>query len=145
MKIIAPCFTNNKGYANPLVNCLNKYSPEYSDSLILYTDGTTSTDFYHTKMFHAAQAMKNIDDEIVILVDAFDVLVNKSLKNIEEDFKKHECKLLIFCSTLEHTPLGLVSTVIDGSLYGNRFLIAWTIKSFAAPNVATDSVTSPSK
>jgi|688.fasta_scaffold238712_3 hypothetical protein len=95
MKIIAPCFTNNKEYANPLVNSLKKYSPEYSDSLILYTDGTTSTDFYHTKMFHAAQAMKNIDDEIVILVDAFDVLVNKPLKNIEEDFKKHECKLLI--------------------------------------------------
>jgi MoaA/NifB/PqqE/SkfB family radical SAM enzyme len=39
--------------------------------------------------------MKNIDDEIVILVDAFDVLLNKPLNNIEEDFKKHECKLLI--------------------------------------------------
>lgn len=95
MKIISPCFTNNKHHANPLISTLQRYSPEYLNDLILYTDGTVSTDFYHTKMFHAAEAMKNISDEIVILVDAFDVLVNKPLKDIEEEFKKQDCKLLI--------------------------------------------------
>lgn len=95
MKIISPCFTHNQAYANPLVNSLKQYSPEHSNDLILYTDGSTSTDFYHTKMHHAAETMKRIDDEIVVLVDAFDVLVNKPLDGIEKEFKKHDCKLLI--------------------------------------------------
>ncbi len=95
MKIISPCFTHNRAFANPLIDSLKKYSPEYADNLILYTDGSVNTDFYHTKMFHACETLKKINDEIVILVDAFDVLVNKPLSDVEEEFKSHNCKLLI--------------------------------------------------
>lgn len=95
MKIISPCFTENPQYANVLVNSLKKHSPDHEKDLILYSDGTTTADFYHTKMFHASNTMKKLTDDIVVLVDAFDVLVNKPLNNLVEDFKKHNCKLLI--------------------------------------------------
>jgi hypothetical protein len=87
MKIISPLFTQNKHCCFPLQETLNKYSPQNKNDLIFYTDGTTTADFYHTKMFHASQTMKQLNDEIIVLVDAFDVLVNKSLDNLVEDFK----------------------------------------------------------
>ena len=34
------------------------------------------------------------NDEIVVIVDGFDTLINKSLDNLESDFKKLDCKVL---------------------------------------------------
>jgi hypothetical protein len=95
MKIISPLFTNKPEYANPLIKTLSNNSPKNVGDLCLYSDGSNSTDFYHTKMLHASNALKQLKDEVVILVDAFDVVVNKQLDNIVEDFKKQNCNLLI--------------------------------------------------
>lgn len=95
MKIISPRFTDNFNFSKPLTDSMAKKSQNNLKDIIFYTDNTKNTDFYHTKMLHASKTMKEIDDEIIILVDAFDVIVNKPLDGIIEEFKKFDCKLLI--------------------------------------------------
>lgn len=93
MKIISPCFPYNQSFMKPLVSTLNQHSPNID--LVIYGDNFKSVDFYYTKMERAAVALAELDDEIVVLADGFDVIVNKPLDGLEEEFKKFDCKLLI--------------------------------------------------
>jgi hypothetical protein len=79
----------------PLYESLGKHSPEFSKDLVVYGTDQICYDFYYTKIERAVDFLKKLDDEIIILADGFDVIVNKSLEGIEEEFKKFDCKLLI--------------------------------------------------
>jgi hypothetical protein len=45
---------------------------------------------------------KQSDDEIIIFVDGFDSMINKSLDSVEQDFKNMNCKVLVSTDEREH-------------------------------------------
>lgn len=52
------------------------------------------------------------NDEIVVIVDGFDTLINKSLDNLESDFKKLDCKVLYSLSDNKSGLSGIVPDFI---------------------------------
>ena len=61
------------------------------------------------------------DDEIVVFLDGFDSVINKSLDSLENDFKSFDCKVLVSHDSLNVLPLhDYMRTKIFGTCKNNK-------------------------
>lgn len=95
MRIICPCYAEETKYAKPLLETFQAKAPNFCSCVLFYGVGEEFTNFYETKVIRVVEILRELDDEIVMLCDSFDVIVNKPLDNLEQDFKDLKCKMLI--------------------------------------------------
>jgi hypothetical protein len=61
---------------------------------------------------------KQQDDEIIIFVDGFDSKINKSLENVEQDFKDMNCKVLVSMDDRK-LPIHVLSSYLLKRVFGS--------------------------
>ena len=89
-KILVPASTSDRQMLNNFKNSYNCYKNDFAEEPIFFGD-PTQTSCYHSKMIRMHEALNKINSEYVIVLDGFDLILNKELdEGLFDEFSENE-------------------------------------------------------